>query len=191
MVQIAGNAPPQGTVGDLYTFTFTATGDNPASQWVADGTLPSGLQLDAGTEWANYATPSLLLREGRVAEAREAVKRMANAPHYHRDLLEALLGLRPPAELDRMAHDAETSGPADPDPETSYYLGALFAYADKKEAAFHLLKAAIEQNYCAYSNLLSDPLLRGLHSDRQFDELLTAAHNCQQAVLATDAPPSQ
>ena len=49
MVQIAGNAPPQGTVGDLYTFTFTATGDNPASQWVADGTLPSGLQLDANT----------------------------------------------------------------------------------------------------------------------------------------------
>ena len=35
------------------------------------------IQLDAGSEWANYATPSLLLREGRVAEAREAVKRMA------------------------------------------------------------------------------------------------------------------
>jgi serine/threonine protein kinase/tetratricopeptide (TPR) repeat protein len=140
------------------------------------------IQLDAGTEWANYATPSLLLREGRVAEAREAVKHMANAPHYHRDLLEALLGLRPPAELDRMAHDAEASGPADPDPETSYYLGALFAYAGKKEAAFHQLKTGIEQNYCAYSNLLSDPLLRGLHSDRRFDELLTAAHECQQAV---------
>ncbi len=146
------------------------------------------VQLDAGSEWASYATPSLLLREGRVAEAREAVKRMANAPHYHRDLLEALLGLRPPAELDRMAHDAETSGPADPDPETSYYLGALFAYANKKEAAFHLLKTGIEQNYCAHSNLLSDPLLRGLHSDRRFDELLTAAHECQQAV--TTPPPS-
>jgi serine/threonine protein kinase/tetratricopeptide (TPR) repeat protein len=142
------------------------------------------IQLDAGTEWANYATPSLLLREGRVAEAREAVKRMANAPHYHRDLLEALLGLRPPAELDRMAHDAETSGPADPDPESSYYLGALFAYADRKEAAFHMLKTGIEQNYCAYSNLLSDPLLRGLHSDRRFDELLTAAHECQRAVTS-------
>ena len=49
MVQIAGNAPPQGTVGDLYAFTFTAAGDNPASQWVGDGTLPSGLQLDPGT----------------------------------------------------------------------------------------------------------------------------------------------
>jgi hypothetical protein len=146
------------------------------------------IQLDAGSEWANYATPSLLLREGRIAEAREAVKRMANAPHYRRVLMEAALGLRPSSELDRMAHDAETSGPSDPDPENSYYQGTLFAYAGKKEAAFHLLKAAIEQNYCAYSNLLSDPLLPGLHSDRKFDELLTAAHACQQTVLSNSAP---
>jgi tetratricopeptide (TPR) repeat protein len=146
------------------------------------------IQLDAGSEWANYITPSLLLREGRVPQAREAVKRMSNSPHYHRDLMEAAVGLRPPSELDRMAHDAETGGPSDPDPELSYYQGALFAYAGKKDAAFHMLKTAIEQNYCAYSNLLSDPLLRGLHSDRQFDELLTAAHACQQAVQSTSTP---
>jgi eukaryotic-like serine/threonine-protein kinase len=148
------------------------------------------IQLDAGSEWANYATPSLLLREGRVAEAREAVKRMASAPHYHRDLTEACLGLRPPSELDRMAREAETGGPSDPDPENSYYQGTLFAYAGKKEAAFHSLKTAIEQNYCAYSNLLSDPLLKGLHSDRRFDELLTAAHDCQQAVQGPSKPQS-
>ncbi len=148
------------------------------------------IQVDAGSEWANYVTPSLLLREGRLPEAREAVKRMSNAPHYHRDLMEAIVGLRPPSELDRMAHDAETGGPSDPDPELSYYQGALFAYAGKKDAAFHLLKTGIEQNYCAYSNLLSDPLLRGLHSDRKFDELLTAAHACQQAVQSASAPQS-
>ena len=148
------------------------------------------IQLDAGSEWANYATPSLLLREGRLPEAREAVKRMSNAPHYHRDLMEAIVGLRPSSELDRMAHDAETSGPSDPDPELSYYQGSVFAYVGKKDAAFHMLKMAIEQNYCAYSNLLSDPLLRGLHSDRQFDELLTAAHACQQAVQSASTPQS-
>jgi eukaryotic-like serine/threonine-protein kinase len=149
------------------------------------------IKLDAGSEWANYITPSLLLREGRIAEAREAVKRMSNAPHYHRDLMEASLGLRPASELDRMAHDAETSQPSDPDPELSYYQGALFAYNGKKEAAFHMLKTAIELNYCAYSNLLSDPLLRGLHSDRRFDELLTAAHACQQAVQTPSTPPGK
>ncbi len=149
------------------------------------------IQLDAGSEWANYITPSLLLREGRTAEAREAVKRMSNAPHYHRDLMEACVGLRPQSELDRMAKDAETSQPSDPDPELSYYQGAIFAYCGKKAAAFHMLKTAIELNYCAYSNLLSDPLLRGLHSDRQFDELLTAAHACQQAVQTPSTPPGK
>ncbi len=146
------------------------------------------IQLDAGSEWANYITPSLLLREGRVSQVRDAVKRMSNSPHYHRDLMEACVGLRPPSELDRLAHEAETNGPSDPDPELSYYQGAIFAYCGKKDAAFRMLRNAIEQNYCAYSNLLSDPLLRGLHNDRQFDELLTAAHTCQQAVQPTTTP---
>jgi hypothetical protein len=149
------------------------------------------VRLDAGSEWAAYATPSILLREGKIPEAREAVKRMPNAPHYRRDLVEAVLGIRPPSELDRMAHDAETSGPSDPDPENSYYQGTLFAYAGRNEAAFHQLKTGIEQNYCSYSNLLSDPLLRALHSDRRFDELLTAAHACQQAVQTPSTPPGK
>jgi TolB-like protein len=142
------------------------------------------MQLDAGSEWFNWTAPSLLLREGKVAEAREAVKLMSSSPHYHRDLMEAVVGLRPPSELDRMAQDAKTNGPSDSDPELVYLQGAMFAYSGKKDAAFRMLKTAIQTNYCAYSNLLSDPLLRGLHSDRQLDELLTAAHECQQAVQA-------
>ena len=148
------------------------------------------IQLDAGSEWANWATPFLLLREGKVAEARQAVKLMSPSPHYHRDLMEACLGLRPPSELDRLAHDAEINGPGDPDPELAYHQGSIFAYCGKKEAAFRMLKAAIERNYCAYSNLLSDPLLKGLHSDQRFEELLPAAHDCQQVVQA-GAPHSK
>src|SRR5271167_2753755 len=53
------------------------------------------VNLDAGSEWAAFVTPSILLREGKVAEAREAVKHMPSAPRYHRDLLEACLQLRP------------------------------------------------------------------------------------------------
>jgi eukaryotic-like serine/threonine-protein kinase len=140
------------------------------------------LQLDAGSEWANYITPSLLLREGKVAEAREAAKRMAATPHYHRDLVQACL-LGPASELDRIAHEDETSLPSDPDPELSYYQGAILAYCGKKDAALHMLKIAVETNYCAYSNLLSDPLLAKLRSDPKFDDVLTAAHQCQESVV--------
>ena len=146
------------------------------------------IRFDAGSDWANYVTPSLLLREGRVAEAREAVKRMPSGSHYRRDLVEACLGLRPQSELDRMAHEAETSGPSDPDPENSYYEGTLFAYAGKKEAAFHFLRPRSSSNYCAYSQLRSDPLLAKLRPMPEFNQLLTAAQECQKAVLKTGTP---
>ncbi|HYM08022.1 MAG TPA: protein kinase [Terriglobales bacterium] len=149
------------------------------------------IMLDAGSEWAAYVTPSLLLREGKTAEAREAVKRMSQTPHYHRDLLEACLGLRPASELDKLAHDAETGQPADPDPELAYYQGTIFASCGKNAAALHLLKTAVELNYCAYSNLLSDPLLRSLHREREFDDILTSAHECQQAMLTPSTPPGR
>jgi hypothetical protein len=140
------------------------------------------IRLDAGSEWAAYVTPSLLLREGRIADAREAVQHMPTAPRYHRDLLESCLQLRPASDLDRLAEDAEASFPADPDPETWYYEASLFAYCGKPKAAIHLLGSAIANNYCAYSNLLTDPLLAKLRSDPDIDKLLTAARECQEAV---------
>ncbi len=115
------------------------------------------LRLDAGSEWAAFITPAILLRAGKLAEAREAVKKMSANPVYHRDLLEACLGLRPPSELDRIARDFETTQPVEPDPELWYYQGSILAFCGKKEAAFRLFTMAIEQNYCSYSNLLSDP----------------------------------
>jgi serine/threonine protein kinase/tetratricopeptide (TPR) repeat protein len=146
------------------------------------------IRLDAGSEWAAYAMPSLLLRQGKTAEARAAVKRMPTTPRYHRDLLEACLELRPVAELDRMAQEAENSLPTEPDPETWYYQGALFAYCGKKQAALHLLQSAVEQNYCAHENLLVDPLLAKLRTDTAFDKVLTAAGTCQESVRAAGTP---
>ena len=142
------------------------------------------VRLDAGSEWAAYATPSILLREGKIPEAREAVKRMPTTLRYHRDLLESCLQLRPAADLDRMAHDAETSLPTEPDPETWYYQGALFAYCGKKQAALHLLQSAIGQNYCSYENLLSDPLLAKIRPDTAFDNVLSSARACQETMRA-------
>jgi hypothetical protein len=142
------------------------------------------VRLDAGSEWAAYAMPSILLREGKIPEAREAVRHMPSTPRYNRDLLESCLQLRPPADLDRIAHEAETNLPTDPDPETWYYQGSLFAFCGKKQAAFHMLQSAIGQNYCSYENLLSDPLLAKLRPDTAFDNVLSSARACQEAVRA-------
>ena len=149
------------------------------------------VRLDAGSEWAAYVTPSLLLREGKVAEARETVKRMPTAPRYHRDLMEACLGLRPAADLERMAQEAETSMPSEPDAETWYYQGTIFAYCGKKQAALHLLQSAVGQNYCSHENLLNDPLLAKLRADPAFDKVLTAAGACQEAMRAAGSTQNQ
>src|ERR1700687_5056718 len=149
------------------------------------------VRLDAGSEWAAYSTPSIFLREGKIPEAREAVKRMPTTTRYHRDLLESCLQLRPAADLDRMAHDAETSLPTEPDPETGDFQGALFGFWGKKQAALHLLQSAVEQNYCAYENLLSDPLLAKLRTDVAFDKVLTAAHACQERLRASASTQRQ
>src|ERR1035437_1792828 len=140
------------------------------------------VRLDAGSEWAAYVLPSILLREGKIAEAKEAVKQMSTAPRYHRDLLEACLQLRPASELHRIAQDLESNQAADADPEILYYEGALLGYCGKKQAALNLLQSAVERNYCSYSNLVSDPLLAKLRSEPAIDKVLTSASQCQEAV---------
>jgi tetratricopeptide (TPR) repeat protein len=140
------------------------------------------VRLDAGSEWANSATSSVLIREGKLAEARESVKKISNNPRYHRDLLEACLGMRPASDLDKITTETETSVLAEPDPEPWYYEGTIMAFCGKPAIALHMLTAAVEQNYCSYSALLSDPLLANMRSSKDFDAVLTAAHECQESV---------
>ncbi len=116
---------------------------------------------------------------------------MPTAPRYHRDLLEACLQLRPASDLDRIAQELETNRAAEADPEILYYEGALLGYCGKKQAGINLLQTAVERNYCAYSNLVSDPLLSQLRSDPAINKVLTLSHECQDAVRASSSAPTR
>jgi eukaryotic-like serine/threonine-protein kinase len=140
------------------------------------------VNLDAGSEWAAFVTPSILLREGKLEEAKASVKKISSNPRYHRDLLEACLGMRPASELDGIVAGAEASVLAEPDPEPWYYEGTIMAFCGKPDISLHMIKAAVEQNYCSYAALLSDPLLTKMRSSKEFDAVLTAAHQCQDSV---------
>jgi eukaryotic-like serine/threonine-protein kinase len=142
------------------------------------------IRLDAGSDWAGYATPRNLLRQGAIREAREAVKHMPAAPRYHRDLFEACLQLRPTADLDRIARTAVANLATASDPEPWYDEGAVLAYCGQKDAALRLLSSAIEHDYCAYSALQSDPLLGKLRGTPEFSKLLAEAKDCQDRFLA-------
>jgi TolB-like protein len=139
-------------------------------------------RLDAGSEWTAFTTLQIFLREGKLAEARAQVKNISGDTRYHRELLEACLGLRPASDLDRIANDAETAVLAGFDPEPWYYWGTVMAFCGKKDIALHMIGAAVDQNYCAYDALMADPLLQKLRSSAEFPKLLTAAHQCQAII---------
>ncbi len=137
------------------------------------------VHLDAGSEWANWVTPYIYLGQGNIGEARAAVKNMSKATYYHRDLMEACTAAQRPPDLARIVREAESSVMLEPDSEAWYHVGALMAYCGQNDSALRLLKAAVQQNYCAYTALLDDPMLKNLRKETAFDVVLTASSNCQ------------
>jgi serine/threonine protein kinase len=140
------------------------------------------VQLDPGSEWAAWVTPYVYLAAGNPTQAREAARSVAKAPTYHRDLLIACTQAQHPPDLDKVVQQSETSAMSEPDPEAWYHVGALLAYCGQNEAALRLLKAAVQQNYCSYSALLGDPLLKNLRKETAFNAVLTAASECQETL---------
>jgi serine/threonine protein kinase/tetratricopeptide (TPR) repeat protein len=140
------------------------------------------VHLDAGSEWAAWVTPYIDLAEGKVGEARENVRNVGKATTYHRELMAACVAQQRPSDMDKIVRETESSVMMEPDPEDWYHVGALMAYCGQKEPALRLLKAAVQQNYCAHSALLDDPLLKDLRKETAFSDVLTAASNCQKTV---------
>jgi eukaryotic-like serine/threonine-protein kinase len=145
------------------------------------------VHLDAGSEWAAWVTPYVYLSEGNGAEAHNAAKNMSKGPTYHRELMEACTAAQRPADLARIVRESESSVMLEPDPEAWYHVGALLAACGQNEPALRLLKAAVQQNYCAYTALLDDPLLKNLRKETSFNQVLTAASNCQ-TILKDNHP---
>ena len=137
------------------------------------------VHMDAGTEWAAWVTPYVYLGEGNIAEARSAAKNMGKGPSYHRDLMEACTATQRPSDFAKIVQTSESSVMLENDPELWYHVGALMAYCGQNEPALRLLKAAVQQNYCAHDALLDDPLLKDLRKETAFSDVLTAASNCQ------------
>ena len=151
------------------------------------------VNLDAGSEWAARFAADVFLREGKLAEARESIQRASANPKYlmYGDLVQACLNTSQSSTLVRFAQKAEATGLAMTDPEGSYFIGSMLAYCGQTDAAIRLLKSTIGQNYCAYTALQTDPLLFKLRGTIEFKELLSAAKECQNRILAPQHPSLQ
>jgi hypothetical protein len=143
--------------------------------------------LDAGSNWANRNVVRILLREGKVAEARNAVQTLPSNPEYT-DLDKACLQRpspqSPSPEFDHVVREREPILAGNPDPENRYLMAADMAFCGEKDVALRLLKSAIDGKYCAYAAMQRDPLLAPLRGTPEFTQLLSAAKQCQDNFLA-------
>ena len=73
--------------------------------------------------------------------------------------------------------------PPNPDPETNYLSATHLAYVGETGAALAMLKRAVEENYCSYPGMDSDPLLVGIRSKPAFAEIREAGKQCHEKFL--------
>ena len=165
------------------TFTFSELG-NP--QRAMDF-----LHADPGSEWSNRNAVRVLMSENKLAEARELGAKLppdvGPSKFYKVCLTRSSLTEAPSAELNQAAQEIEQQMLANPDPENRYLAATYMAGCGQKDAAYRLLKSAIDGKYCAYQALQKDPMLASLRSGSAYTQLLSAAQQCRENFLKEKA----
>ncbi|KAA6465216.1 hypothetical protein DYQ86_04530 [Acidobacteria bacterium AB60] len=72
----------------------------------------------------------------------------------------------------------------DDDPEVDYFFAAHLAYCGQTGAALHMLKLAIDRNYCSYPAMDKDPLFDRLRDHPEFMRIRAAGMMCHDYFLA-------
>jgi TolB-like protein len=151
------------------------------------------LNLDAGSAWFYPNVIRIYLRQGKLAEAREAAPKVPpvdpEAVLYKACFARASTSEPAFAASDPALRKVEADMIGNPDPENVYLFAASMTYCGEKDAAVRMLKSAIAHKYCAYEALRKDPLLAPLRNLPEWPELLTAAKQCHESFLAERSQP--
>ena len=70
------------------------------------------------------------------------------------------------------------------DSEPKYFVGTNLAFCGQPEPALRLLRRAVEENYCGYPSMDSDPLLESVRGTPEFAAIRSAGIECQKNFLA-------
>jgi len=160
-----------------YTFRSCAVA------FVQDGNYPRGMEylaLDAGSHWSKRNEVFILLRQGRTAEALEKVRTITDDPRMR--LVEGCLERRPSSEIAELSDGAH--GFSLSDPEIREGTAEIEAFCGRNQVALGLLRQAVQDRFCSYPALDSDPLFSPLRHTTEFHEIRSAAMDCQKKFLA-------
>jgi serine/threonine protein kinase/TolB-like protein len=145
------------------------------------------LQLDAGSDWVSRNIVSHFIRASNLAQAREQSEKSGDTGVAR--MMRACLHNAPTAEVDKLARVVAPEILANPDAENRYLVSTDFAFCGQKDVALRLLKSSVAGKYCAYAAMQNDPMLATLRGTPEFNELLSAAKQCQSDFLAQRSQP--
>jgi len=141
------------------------------------------VHLDSGSEWAASVLPAILLREGRMDEARAMAVKITPGATWFAPILQACVKPAALVDMKRIADQYATQLLGLRDAELRYYHGAILSYCGQPELAAKLIQSAISARYCAGTALTTDPLLEKLRATPLFPPLQQAAQQCQNEFL--------
>jgi hypothetical protein len=130
------------------------------------------LQRQSGTEYEKACEVEILLREGKQDEALQSLTSLPTAGFFGRQLMEPSLRHRPPSKgAVAAAQELRSELMENDDPFAKYLLGAWDSFCDQPDHAYRELRRAIEQNYCAYPQMETDPLLARVRGKPEYSQL--------------------
>ena len=139
--------------------------------------------LVSGTEYEKSGQVEILLREGKEEEALKILKSLPTTDVYGLQLLEPCLQHQPPPDGGVGAQKMRSIVMGDYDPGLKYALATVDSFCGQPEFAFRELRRAIEQDYCAYPQMETDPLLTKIRAMPEFAEIRSLGIACQQHFL--------
>jgi serine/threonine protein kinase/Tfp pilus assembly protein PilF len=144
------------------------------------------LKLDAGSEYSDAVKVTVLMREGKMTEARQSAQKMTDNPMWMRGLLQACLNNAPSAEVHRQAELAQSELLPEQNSALKYYEGAVLAACGEKQIAYDFLRKAVADRYCAHEALLADPLLAPVGKEAEFQAIVQSAAQCEQKFISAE-----
>ena len=147
-------------------------------------------QLQSGNEYEKAGRVEIFIREGKEDEAVQELRLLPANAVYGQPLLRPCLQHRSLPKGDIAVQQVRADLMAAPDPFAKYLLAAWDSFCGEPDLALGELRRAISQNYCAYPQMETDPLLTKIRARPEFAEIRSLGIACQQHFLEHRKPRS-
>ncbi len=147
------------------------------------------LQLDAGSVWASSNVMRHYIRDGKLAQAREAAGKFKEDRFFQ--MMNVCLNNPASPDIQSFAREVAATRFADSDPEPRYVIAGDFLFCGQRDTAVSLLKSAVAGHFCAYSGLQNDSVWAKLRGTPEFNQLLSDAKQCRDDFLAQRSQASR